>query len=179
MKFEALGMVEVRGFLGAIAAADTALKAANVKLLQAEVIRGGLTTVQVVGDIGAVQAAVDAAVAETSKLNCLISSHVIPRMDEATAKMLFANLTPQVEEARAPLEPEAEVASMEDQPLEDSSEQNQQLPSSEELAAMKVVDLRKLASQMDLVSLPKKEIKFANKQTLLEAIEGERERNDK
>jgi len=78
LKYEALGMIEVTGFLGAIEAADTALKAANVELLQAEVISGGLTTVQVVGDVGAVQAAVEAAVSVREILGCLVGSHVIP-----------------------------------------------------------------------------------------------------
>ena len=66
----ALGMIEVRGFLGAISAVDAALKAANVELNNAETIRGGLTTIELVGDVAAVHAAVGAGVIVAKKLNC-------------------------------------------------------------------------------------------------------------
>lgn len=60
MPNEALGLIEVTGFLGAVVAADTCLKAANVELIRCEVIKGGLTTVELTGDVGAVNAAVEA-----------------------------------------------------------------------------------------------------------------------
>lgn len=56
MPNEALGLIEVTGFLGAVVLADTCLKATNVELIQCEVIRGGLTTVELTGDVGAVNA---------------------------------------------------------------------------------------------------------------------------
>lgn len=89
MKIEALGLIEIKGFLGAIAAADAALKTADVTLLNAEIIRGGQTTIQLTGDVAAVKVAVDSASAIAESLNCLISSHVIPRMAEDTAKMVM------------------------------------------------------------------------------------------
>lgn len=90
MPNEALGLIEVTGFLGAVVAADTCLKAANVELIQCEVIRGGLTTVELTGDVGAVNAAIEAGKAATEDLGCLVSSHVIARMSEDT-KALFCS----------------------------------------------------------------------------------------
>lgn len=92
MKIEALGLVEIKGFLGAVAAADAALKTADVVLLNAEVIRGGQTTIQLTGDVAAVKVAVDSATAVAENLNCLLSSHVIPRMAEDTAKMVMESI---------------------------------------------------------------------------------------
>ncbi len=92
MKIESLGLVEVKGFLGAIAAADAALKTADVTLLNAEVIKGGQTTIQLAGDVAAIKVAVEAGSLAAENLNCLISSHVIPRMAEDTAKMVMASI---------------------------------------------------------------------------------------
>ncbi|MDT2814493.1 BMC domain-containing protein [Vagococcus carniphilus] len=92
MKIEALGLVEIKGFLGAVAAADAALKTADVVLLNAEVIKGGQTTIQLTGDVAAVKVAVDSATAVAENLNCLLSSHVIPRMAEDTAKMVMESV---------------------------------------------------------------------------------------
>ena len=69
---KALGMVEVKGFLGAISVADAALKAADVTLLKAEIINGGLTTVELIGDVAAVQAAVEVGTEVAKELNCLL-----------------------------------------------------------------------------------------------------------
>ena len=74
----ALGMVETRGLVGAIEAADAMVKAANVQLVGKEQVGGGLVTVMVRGDVGAVQAATDAGAA-AEKVGELISVHVIPR----------------------------------------------------------------------------------------------------
>ncbi|WP_446570606.1 BMC domain-containing protein [Vagococcus carniphilus] len=89
---EALGLVEIKGFLGAVAAADAALKTADVVLLNAEVIKGGQTTIQLTGDVAAVKVAVDSATAVAENLNCLLSSHVIPRMADDTAKMVMESV---------------------------------------------------------------------------------------
>lgn len=87
MAVESLGMIEVRGFLGAVVAADAALKAANVQLSDMPITRGGLVTVLLTGDVAAVNASVDAGVASIEDFNCLISQHVIARMDNQTAVM--------------------------------------------------------------------------------------------
>ncbi|GGC84771.1 BMC domain-containing protein [Enterococcus wangshanyuanii] len=89
MKLEALGMIEVTGYLGAVSAADAALKAANVHLLKSEKIKGGITTVELIGDVAAITAAVDAGKVVAEKLGCLRASHVIPRMDIAVQELLM------------------------------------------------------------------------------------------
>ena len=76
---EALGMIETRGLVGAIEAADAMTKSANVTLIGYEKIGSGLVTVMVRGDVGAVKAAVDAGACAAEKVGELISVHVIPR----------------------------------------------------------------------------------------------------
>ncbi len=75
----ALGMVETRGLVGAIEAADAMVKAARVALIGKEKIGGGFVTVMVRGDVGAVKAATDAGAAAAERVGELISVHVIPR----------------------------------------------------------------------------------------------------
>ena len=85
---EALGLIETRGLVGAIEAADTMVKAANVTLLSKEEIGGGLVTVMVRGDVGAVQAAVEAGAEAAKTVGELISVHVIPRPHAEVENML-------------------------------------------------------------------------------------------
>lgn len=92
MTQEALGMIETKGLVCAIEAADSMTKAANVNLVGYEKIGSGLVTVIVRGDVGAVKAAVDAGTAAASKLGEIISSHVIPRPHTDVEKMLPKNL---------------------------------------------------------------------------------------
>ncbi|MFT5700847.1 MAG: ethanolamine utilization protein EutM [Desulforhopalus sp.] len=75
----ALGMVETRGLVGAIEAADAMVKAANVEIVGREQVGGGLVTVMVRGDVGAVKAATDAGAAAAERVGDLKSVHVIPR----------------------------------------------------------------------------------------------------
>jgi ethanolamine utilization protein EutM len=75
----ALGMVETKGLVGAIEAADAMVKAANVKLIGKVHVGGGLVTVMVRGDVGAVKASTDAGAAAAEKVGELLSVHVIPR----------------------------------------------------------------------------------------------------
>ncbi|WP_418964853.1 ethanolamine utilization microcompartment protein EutM [Cetobacterium sp.] len=75
----ALGMIETRGLVAAIEAADAMVKAANVTLIGKELVGGGLVSVLVRGDVGAVKAATDAGAAAADRIGELISVHVIPR----------------------------------------------------------------------------------------------------
>ena len=75
----ALGMIETKGLVGAIEAADAMVKAANVSLIGKEHVGGGLVTVMVRGDVGAVKAATDAGAAAAQRVGELVSVHVIPR----------------------------------------------------------------------------------------------------
>ncbi|ADX25405.1 MULTISPECIES: ethanolamine utilization microcompartment protein EutM [Streptococcus] len=79
MHSEALGMVETKGLVGSIEAADAMVKAANVTLIGKEHVGGGLVTVLVRGDVGAVKAATDAGAAAAQRIGELVSVHVIPR----------------------------------------------------------------------------------------------------
>ncbi|AYD40406.1 ethanolamine utilization microcompartment protein EutM [Clostridium fermenticellae] len=79
VKYDALGMIETRGLVGSIEAADAMVKAANVYLIGKEYVGGGLVTVMVRGDVGAVKAATDAGAAAAQRVGELISVHVIPR----------------------------------------------------------------------------------------------------
>ncbi|HHY37053.1 MAG TPA: ethanolamine utilization microcompartment protein EutM [Firmicutes bacterium] len=88
MAQEALGMVETRGLVGAIEAADAMVKAANVTLVGYEKIGSGLVTVMVRGDVGAVKAATDAGAAAAQKVGEVVSVHVIPRPHSDTEKIL-------------------------------------------------------------------------------------------
>ncbi len=75
----ALGMIETRGLIGSIEAADAMVKAADVTLIGKVHVGGGLVTVMVRGEVGAVKAAVDAGAAAAQRVGNLISQHVIPR----------------------------------------------------------------------------------------------------
>ncbi|MDR7868204.1 MAG: BMC domain-containing protein [Sporomusaceae bacterium] len=79
MELEALGMVETKGLVGAVEAADAMVKAANVRLIGKVLVGGGLVTVMVRGDVGAVKAATDAGAAAVQRVGELMSVHVIPR----------------------------------------------------------------------------------------------------
>ena len=85
---EALGMVETRGLVAAIEAADAMVKAANVVLLGSEKIGSGLVSVMVRGDVGAVKAAVEAGSAAAAGLGEVVATHVIPRPHADVEKLL-------------------------------------------------------------------------------------------
>lgn len=79
MNTNALGMIETKGLVGAVEAADAMVKSANVQLVGKEQVGGGLVTVMVRGDVGAVKAATDAGAAAAEKVGELVSVHVIAR----------------------------------------------------------------------------------------------------
>ena len=88
MALEALGMVETRGLVAALEAADAMVKAANVTLIGTEKIGSGLVSVMVRGDVGAVKAATEAGGAAASKLGEIVAIHVIPRPHADVEKIL-------------------------------------------------------------------------------------------
>ncbi len=90
MSQEALGMVETRGLVAAIEAADSMLKAANVVLVGTEKIGSGLVSVMVRGDVGAVKSAVEVGSSNAAKLGELVATHVIPRPHNDVEKILPA-----------------------------------------------------------------------------------------
>jgi ethanolamine utilization protein EutM len=84
---QAIGLIETKGFVAVVEAADAMLKAANVKLIKYQSIGGGYVTVIVEGDVGAVKAAVDAGAAAAKRVGEIFSVHVIPRPHEETSKL--------------------------------------------------------------------------------------------
>ena len=88
MAQEALGMIETRGLVAAIEAADAMLKSANVELIGTEKIGSGLVSVMVRGDVGAVKSAVESGSAAASRLGEVIATHVIPRPHTDVEKIL-------------------------------------------------------------------------------------------
>jgi ethanolamine utilization protein EutM len=87
----ALGMIETKGLVGAVEAADAMVKAANVVLIGKVIVGGGLVTVMVRGDVGAVKAATDAGAAAAGRVGELLSVHVIPR-PHAEVEMILPKL---------------------------------------------------------------------------------------
>lgn len=85
---QALGMIETKGLVGAVEAADAMVKAANVTLIGRVIVGGALVTVFVRGDVGATKAAVDAGAAAADRVGELISTHVIPRPREEVEYIL-------------------------------------------------------------------------------------------
>lgn len=188
---KALGLIEVRGKLGAILAADAAIKAASVRLIGSEVVSGGLTTIHIIGDIAAVKAAVEAGVVAVTDKNCLISSHVIPRLDDQVERMLEKSFgrkedrPSDTKESNKSITTEKNVEEKADKapvPSNESKEISKEDLKSrvhtivdasfdkEDLERMRVTDLRSLAYQSDLSTIKKSEIKTANKTVLIEAL---------
>lgn len=85
---KALGLIETRGMVGAIVAADIALKTAQVELISKEYTKGGLVCIEFEGDVAAVKASVEAAVTAIKDMGIYIGSHVIPRPDDSVEKII-------------------------------------------------------------------------------------------
>jgi microcompartment protein CcmL/EutN len=86
----ALGLVETKGLVAAIEAADTMVKTANVVLIGKEITRGALVTIKIIGDTAAVRSAVDAGAAAAQRVGELVSKHVIPRPGDGLEELIFA-----------------------------------------------------------------------------------------
>lgn len=187
---KALGMIETRGLVASIEAADAMVKAANVTLTCKEHVGGGLVTVMVRGDVGAVKAAVDAGAAAAERVGELVSVHVIPRPagdlepilggsgpEEAEPSPRPPVPAPAPAPAPAP-EPEPEPVTSEEAPVEETAEPEEEtgtadpdhLYTEEEMAGMTVAQLRTAARTIRIDNMTKKEIRFAKKDELVEAI---------
>ena len=190
---KALGMIETRGLVASIEAADAMVKAANVTLTCKEHVGGGLVTVMVRGDVGAVKAAVDAGAAAAERVGELVSVHVIPRPHEELEGILTtpAPVTPTPKPPREPEEappapvspppvpqpepqPDPEVPAEEEKAEEGEAVQLSDL-TDEVLEAMPVVKLRSVARSVGLDTMTRKEIRFAKKEELVAAIRAFRE----
>ena len=178
----ALGMIEVRGRLGAVEGLDASLKAANVSLVNMIKVGGALTTFFVEGDTGAVKAAVDAGAAAAERVSELKSVHVIPRPAPAVRQMI-GMLPPTTPGGDAPKSAPAEEKPAAPAPVAEAAEVNKTAepdvaPEVDDdapvadvpLEDMTVGDLRRKARAVEGFPLTKQEIKFAKKDELLEAF---------
>lgn len=186
---KALGMIETRGLVAAIEAADAMVKAANVTLTTKEHVGGGLVTVMVRGDVGAVKAATDAGAAAAERVGELVSVHVIarphqeledilgPKAPDAPAGQPDSPREPdqEPEEQATVTAPEQEPAVQEAETAEEA-EAEPEAPlapedlSPENLANMTVVKLRSAARNLNVDNMTRKEIRFANKEILIDKI---------
>jgi energy-coupling factor transport system substrate-specific component len=158
----ALGLIEVYGYLGAIEAADSALKAANVKLIDCEKVRGGLVCVKLTGDVGAIKAAVDVAEEKTKNLNVYVSSHVIAKPDDSLKKILEISKKIKTESKKEIIKEEkSEVSKIETD--------NKIIFTKEELELKTVEELRRMVRNIKS-SMSNKQIKYARKDKLIEEL---------
>ena len=117
---KALGLIETRGMVGAIVAADIALKTAQVEFISKEYTKGGLVCIEFEGDVAAVKASVEAAVTAIKDMGIYIGSHVIPRPDDSVEKIIKRKKETSKEEVvkEKAEEMENETKNMEEKSLE-------------------------------------------------------------
>ncbi|NLV87259.1 MAG: BMC domain-containing protein [Clostridiales bacterium] len=206
---QALGMIELYGYVPAVEALDAALKAANVRLNSVTKVKGGLVAVFVTGDVGAVKAAIDAAAAAAERVGTVVSVHVIPRPAAGIGGILGGAFSPDdgpkgpkedVTKNKGPKKPEEDMTKdevskepkPEERPLPEESllrhgqadespqepasekkagEAETALPTAQELEDMTVVDLRRIARELAVPTLTKRQIRDAKREELLRAIE--------
>lgn len=191
----ALGLIETKGLIGAIEAADAMLKAANVRLLEKSLATGGLVTITIAGEVAAVQSAVDAASASLDRIEGVVcvSRHVIPRPDAGLEQMLL--LQPVEPKAQEPVREaavsgtQAEKFTAEPAKATDSATATEKASTAEEAKTatvqprteatgfsrekcktMSMNKLRQLAVEMK-VDLTREQVASANRQTLIDAID--------
>lgn len=155
----ALGMIETKGLVAAIEAADTACKAANVKLIGKEYIGGGYVTIKIIGEVAAVKAAVDAGATSAQRVGELISVHVIPRPIDDLEMLIY---------------PEKISKHISNDPSHFDTIELPETRSPEELRSylenLSVMQLRSLARKIEEIDLTGREISKATKDELIEKI---------
>lgn len=187
----ALGLIETHGLVAAIEAADAAVKAADVTLVGKDVTRGALVTVKVIGEVAAVQAAVDAGAAAAMRVGELVSQHVIPRPAEGMEMFVYSNRGKGYTSGRrarqklrgmgAAEEPaqakptQAKSAPAQKPPAETGGPTVDPAASAEEkraaferLKKLPVTKLRQIARHTEGLGIQGREISFANKTAILE-----------
>lgn len=154
----ALGMIETRGLVAAIEAADAACKAANVKLVGKEYIGGGYVTIKIIGEVAAVKAAVDAGAAAAQRVGELVSVHVIPRPIDDLEMLIYPEKPPEIPGVKPPVDPTI---------LPETSSPDE-LRS--HLETLSVMQLRSIARKIEEIELTGREISKATKEELIEKI---------
>lgn len=183
----ALGLIETKGLVGAIEAADAMAKAADVTIISKEKITAALVTIKITGEVAAVRSALDAGAAAAQRVGQLVSVHIIPRPDDQLDSILYDNSlrpsesegsgkdTTGISEADGGSEPSKESDEPSGDDPEDEAEENGgveimdiQSISFEELEQMNVHRLRSLARGLSQFPIKGREISKANKQVLLD-----------
>lgn len=183
----ALGLVETKGLVGAIEAADAMAKAADVRIISKEKITAALVTIKITGEVAAVRSALDAGAAAAQRVGQLVSVHIIPRPDDQLDSILYDN-SPRPSETEGSLKDTAGISEADgglapskedDEPPSDDPEDEAlenggveimdiQSISFEELEQMNVHRLRRLARGLSQFPIKGREISKANKQVLLD-----------
>ncbi|HEX2963535.1 MAG TPA: BMC domain-containing protein [Ignavibacteriales bacterium] len=183
----ALGLIETKGLVGAIEAADAMAKAADVTIISKEKITAALVTIKITGEVAAVRSALDAGAAAAQRVGQLVSVHIIPRPDDQLDSILYDNSlrpsesedsgkdTAVISEADGSSEPSKESDEPSGDDPDDEAEENGgieimdiQSISFEELEQMNVHRLRSLARGLGQFPIKGREISKANKQVLLD-----------
>ena len=171
----ALGMIETIGLVSAIEAADAGLKAAQVRLLGTDYVRGGLVMVRFEGEVAAVQAAVSAGASAAQRVGSVFSAHVIPRAMPEVFCMLASD--PYVGPGRRYQGGCASCGGCEGGRREAVRQERAvpDMPPAKELRAWRVAELRRYARGLEGFPMTAAEIRGAAKDRLLKALEAHRE----
>jgi microcompartment protein CcmL/EutN len=140
---KALGLIETKGLLAAVEAADTMVKSADVSIIEKTYVGGGLVTILVTGDVGAVKASIEAGVAAVKKLDeeLLVSNHVIPRPHEEVESIIGPNTPPEVLEVPSSNEELEEVEQAKEiRKTEEVKEQTEKLEETEQIEEVKEIE---------------------------------------
>jgi len=165
----ALGMIETRGLVGSIEAADVMVKTANVRILGTEYIKNGLVTVQIIGEVAAVKAAVEAGSAAAARVGQLVSTHVIPRPAEDVESILKKRGVPaalEPDERPTPLKKKSTTPAPPDLFAPTAGDESYLA----HLEGMTVPQLRTLARSIGGLGIAGREISKANKEELMREL---------
>lgn len=199
---ESLGLIEVNGYLAAIGAADSALKAANVSLISIEKVKAAICTVEITGEVGAVKAAVEAGARAADSLGLLRSISVIPRLHEETLKILslekevktlenerstdeldkiISENNNVIEEITDDTKEEVVKEAIKDKEVEIEPEETVEEVNSieDDYNSIKVEELRRMVRNLNLPNISNKFIKFAKKDELIKILLDNKKEGDK
>lgn len=190
---DAIGFIETRGLIPAIEAADVMLKSAQVELIERSIVGGGIVTVTVTGDVGAVKSAVDAGASATQNFGSetLLSQHVIPRPNEQVSDVIFkekekltvltesgkietgVQLELKTESLEKVPQPESEIKleQKNDKPEVESLSSKPELRIKEDYKELNVKELRKLAKKYNNLGMTNEELQTATRAVLREHFE--------
>jgi microcompartment protein CcmL/EutN len=184
----ALGMIETKGLVAAIEAADAALKAANVKLVSKEKVKGGIINIKIIGDVAAVRSAVDAGAAAASRVGDVLYTHVIPSPDSDLESFIFDLPSEKNEEKEQAedshnTEDETSASKEDDSESEELFDEDPAILSIDSssfsvedteylnnLQKLSVQELRKIAREVEGLSIHGRQISIANKTKLIEEL---------